>query len=54
MPTRIPIYRDEIFTRLDNDKQELLGKLDLIKSNIELLIKESNKKQIIKKNKVGD
>ena len=51
MPTHIPIYRDEIFTRLDNDKQELLDKLDLIKSDIELLLKNSNKKSIVKDKK---
>ena len=52
MPTRIPIYRDELFARLDNDKKELLDKLDLIKSNVELLLKESNKKPINKDKKV--
>jgi len=51
MPTRIPIYKYELFERLDKDKKELQDKLDLIKSNLELLIKDSNKK---KPKKVGD
>ena len=45
MPTRIPIYRDDIFTRLDADKKEIMGKLELIESNLKLLIRENNKKK---------
>ncbi len=47
MPTRIPIYKYD----LDEFKKEILTKLDLIKSDLELLLKDSNKK---KPKKVGD
>lgn len=34
MPTRIPIYRDDIYKRLDDDKAEIMKKLEEILSQI--------------------
>jgi len=43
MPTRIPIYRDDMFARMDEDKKELQDKLNLIKDDVEFLIKAFDK-----------
>jgi len=39
----IPIDKNELYERLDKDKKEILEKLELLKSNIELLLKKPNK-----------
>ena len=49
----IPLDRDKLYEKLDKDKKELQDKLDLIKSNLELLLRDFNKKKPIPK-KVGD
>ena len=38
MPTRIPIYRDELFARLDKDKAEIKAELKKEMNDIALLI----------------
>ena len=51
MPTRIPIYRDDMFERMDKDKEELQNKLNLIKDDVEFLIKAFDKVMKQLKNK---
>jgi len=38
MPTRIPIYRDDMFERMDRDKAEILAKLKKEMNDLTLLI----------------
>ena len=38
MPTRIPIYRDELFARLDKDKAEIKAELKKEMNDLALLI----------------
>ena len=40
MPTRIPIYRDEIFKRLDEDKKEIKEKISKLNNKVGLLIRK--------------
>lgn len=42
----IPIDRNELFARLDKDKKELQDKLDLIKSDVELLLRDKKSKNL--------
>jgi len=49
----IPVDKNSLYEKLDKDKKELQDKLDLIKSNLELLLRDFNKKKPIPK-KVGD
>jgi len=53
MPTRIPIYRDDIFERLDKDKAEIIDKITILNNNVVFLIKSFDKvmKQSKKKEK---
>ena len=53
MPTRIPIYRDDIFARLDKDKAEIIDKITILNNNVVFLIKSFDKvmKQSKKKEK---
>ena len=44
----IPIDRDELYKRLDSDKKDIQDQLILIKSDLELLLKEKIKKPINK------
>lgn len=38
MPTRIPIYRDDMFERMDRNKAEILAELKQEMNNLVLLI----------------
>ena len=38
MPTRIPIYRDDIYKRLDEDKAEIIANLKKEMNDLALLI----------------
>ena len=38
MPTRIPIYRDDMFERMDKDKADILAKLKKEMNDLTLLI----------------
>ena len=48
MPTRIPIYRDEIFDRLDKDKAELKKEMN----DLALLILKKLEPQEVSKPKI--
>ena len=51
MPTRIPIYRDEIFARLDADKKDIIDKISTLNNNVVFLIKELDKIMKLSKKK---
>jgi len=52
MPTRIPIYRDDIFARLDKDKAEIKKEINNIALLILAKLEQKEVKKPISKKKV--